>query len=66
MAQDFHRLFGLGEDERYINMIDASGIALAAIQELYRENRLLRRQNEIVEGRLAALEALVNGTVGTK
>jgi hypothetical protein len=34
MAQDFWPAFGLGEDELRINSIDASGVALAAIQGL--------------------------------
>jgi hypothetical protein len=35
-AQDFHAAFGLGQDDRYISTVDEGGIALAAIQELYR------------------------------
>jgi hypothetical protein len=64
MAQDFYRLFGLGKDERHIAPLDASGIALAAIQELHRQVRdkdaaleELRRQNARLEARLAALES---------
>ena len=34
MAQDFHAAFGLGPDDRSIGVLDASGIALAAIQGL--------------------------------
>ena len=37
MAQDFHAAFEVGEDERHIASLDANGVALAAIQELYRE-----------------------------
>jgi Recombinase len=33
-AQDFGAAFGLGEDERTISMVDADGVALAAIQGL--------------------------------
>jgi hypothetical protein len=36
MAQDFHAAFGLGQDERHIAMVDADGVALAAIQALTR------------------------------
>jgi hypothetical protein len=36
MAQDFHAAFGLGEDDKHIAGIDADGVALAAIQTLYR------------------------------
>ena len=36
MAQDFREAFGLGEDERHISTVDSEGVALAAIQALYR------------------------------
>jgi len=35
-AQDFRAAFGLGQDGHYISSVDADGVALAAIQELYR------------------------------
>jgi hypothetical protein len=35
MAQDFYAAFGLGEDDKHINTIDADGIALISIQALY-------------------------------
>ena len=35
-AQDFREAFGLGEDERHISTVDSEGVALAAIQALYR------------------------------
>lgn len=34
MAQDFYAAFGLGEDEKRINTVDADGVAFAAIQGL--------------------------------
>jgi hypothetical protein len=49
MAQDFYDAFGLGEDDRHIYPLDASGVALAAVQGV----------NESVEAqdaRIAALE----------
>jgi hypothetical protein len=39
MAQDFSAAFGLGEDERYIGSLDTDGVALAAIQGLYKLNQ---------------------------
>lgn len=36
MAQDFYTAFGLGSDDKHIGTIDEGGVALAAIQELYR------------------------------
>ncbi len=53
VAQDFHAAFGLGNDTT-INTLDADGVALAAIQALYRENQDLK-------ARLERLEALVAG-----
>ncbi len=62
MAQDFHAAFGLGQDERHIGTLDASGVALAAIQGLYerlqeKEAELDELRHELTE-RLAALEEL--------
>jgi hypothetical protein len=37
MAQDFYAAFGVGEDDRHISMVDADGVALAAIQGLSAE-----------------------------
>ena len=45
-AQDFSRAFGLGEDNRHITTIDSDGVALAAIQGLYRQNKALQRETE--------------------
>ncbi len=35
VAQDFYAAFGVGEDDKHISTVDADGVALAAIQELY-------------------------------
>lgn len=35
MAQDFAAAFGMGEDDRRIDMVDANGVSIAAIQALY-------------------------------
>jgi len=73
MAQDFYAAFGLGEDDRHISTIDADGVALAAIQALYQQNRAqsaritrleqenkaLQTQVDDLETRLAALEAAI-------
>ncbi len=50
MAQDFYATFGIGEDDRHINTLDADGVALAAIQGLY-------AHTQEQAGRIAALEA---------
>ena len=48
-AQDFREAFNLGEDEKHISTVDAQGVALAAIQELY---KLSREKNESLEQQL--------------
>ena len=35
MAQDFAAAFGVGEDDKHINMVYAFGVAIASIQALY-------------------------------
>lgn len=45
MAQDFAATFSVGEDNRSINMVDANGVALAAIKALYQ--RLQEKDAEI-------------------
>jgi Chaperone of endosialidase len=52
MAQDFYRAFGLGLDDRHITTIDEGGVALAAIQGLYRQNAMLRHQNRTLRSQL--------------
>ena len=78
MAQDFAAAFGVGEDDRHISTVDADGVALAAIQELYAlaqqqdaqlvaqqpQITTLQEQNATLESRLSALErAIQNGGV---
>ncbi|HXJ79307.1 MAG TPA: tail fiber domain-containing protein [Candidatus Methylomirabilis sp.] len=50
MAQDFAAAFQVGPDDRHIDLIDANGVALAAIQAL-------TRRVEAQEVELAALRA---------
>ncbi len=60
MAQDFRAAFGLGQDDVSITTVDASGVALAAIQELARRTEQLELALSTVEAlqrRLDALEA---------
>jgi hypothetical protein len=56
VAQDFHDAFGLGQDDKSISTVDANGVALAAIQALYKENQELKAQVEDLTKRLEALE----------
>jgi hypothetical protein len=61
MAQDVWSAFGLGESDRRIDTIDADGIALAAIQGLYRHSQALQRENRSLNARITKLEKLVGG-----
>jgi hypothetical protein len=65
-AQDFYAAFGLGEYDTHISTVDADGVSLAAIQALYelsqeQAGRIqeLEAKNASLEGRLAALEAVM-------
>ena len=80
MAQDFHAAFGTGTDDKHIATVDADGVALAAIQglnekleekesviaELRNETSALRKKNEAMEARLAALEELLSRPPGNR
>lgn len=60
MAQDFHAFFGFGGDPKGIMSVDTNGVALVAIQALYRVMGELDRrtaQLEAQQHRLDALEA---------
>jgi hypothetical protein len=52
VAQDFAAAFGVGENNTSINMADADGVLLAAVQALYEQNQeLTRRVAELEAGR---------------
>ncbi|MCA9562556.1 MAG: tail fiber domain-containing protein [Myxococcales bacterium] len=55
MAQDFHRVFGLGSSPTGISSIDSAGVALAAIQALVERNRNLESRVQELSERLDAL-----------
>ncbi|NIM96409.1 MAG: hypothetical protein GTO18_22140 [Anaerolineales bacterium] len=72
VAQDFNAAFGYGESETAINMEDADGVAMAAIQGLYQlvqekdaQIETLQQQNSDLEARLEKLEKSV-GTGSTQ
>jgi hypothetical protein len=56
MAQDFAAAFHVGDDDRHIHVVDAQGVALAAIQGLLQELHVLQAQNATLTARVAALE----------
>ena len=57
MAQDFHSAFNVGMDDKHISMVDADGVALAAIQGL---NQKLNDKAAEVRELKARLERLEN------
>ncbi len=66
MAQDFYAKFKLGQGETTISKPDADGVALAAIQALYKQSQSkdveineLKSENELLEQRLQRLEKLM-------
>jgi hypothetical protein len=52
VAQDFYAAFGVGENDKSINMADADGVLFAAIQALYQENQELRQELELLKAKL--------------
>jgi hypothetical protein len=59
MAQDFWKEFHVGDDSLGINQIDPDGVALAAIQELAKQNSRLESQNLNLEEELNQLRTQV-------
>ena len=59
MAQDFRGAFGLGESNRYIDSLDAEGVALAGVQGLYRISRAQQRELVRATRRIERLQAQV-------
>ena len=62
VSQDFHAAFGLGDSDKAIATVDADGVALVAIQELYRITQELQEKTarlDAVEVELAGLQAQV-------
>ncbi len=67
MAQDFHAAFGVGQDGHYISTVDEEGVALAAIQELYRivqgsETFTQQQRIDSLESRLAFSNGLAGAS----
>jgi hypothetical protein len=60
MAEDFYAAFGVGDDHRHINTVDADGVALAAIQGLHREVRSKDAQIASLQAHVIELEERVS------
>jgi hypothetical protein len=55
-AQEFAAAFGVGESDKYINMVDAFGVALTAIQGLHQIAQEQETRLATLEARLAAFD----------
>lgn len=65
-AQDFKKVFGVGENDKTISTIDPSGIALAAIKELNSQNRELKEVNARLKKQLDDLARKVDRLAANK
>jgi hypothetical protein len=65
-AQDFYAAFQLGESDTTINTLDPDGIALAAIQELVKENHKLQTSNLKLGQEMAELRVAVQSLLADK
>ena len=59
MAEDFHRAFGLGADDKHIAPSDQSGVALLAVQGLHQVVQEKDREIADLAARVETLERLV-------
>jgi hypothetical protein len=58
MAQDFHKMFGLGDDDKGISTLDSDGVMYAAIQGLVEELRDRDAKIGELEAKSAEIDAL--------
>ena len=68
MAQDFYSIFNIGENDLTISTIYPSGVALAAIQELYKSQKALELKTEELgemKKEIRELRELLNRIVGS-
>ncbi len=59
MAQDFRKAFGLGMDDKSIGVVDADGVALAAIQGLNQKLDVETARGKAKDAKIDALEKKV-------
>jgi hypothetical protein len=64
MAEDFFRLFHLGQDDRHIATVDEEGVALAAIRALAARSGRQQRQIDSLRSELDRLEAQMRRLAG--
>jgi hypothetical protein len=66
MAQDFRAAFGVGQDSTHITTIDADGVSLAAIQELYRTAVSQQAENAALRAHVDQLQRLLDRLLATQ
>lgn len=59
MAEDFHRAFGLGADDKHLAPSDQAGVALLALQGLHQVVEEKDREIAELEARVEALEKMI-------
>ena len=63
MAQDFHKAFGLGEDDKHISPRDMAGVNMAAIKAQQKQIKALEKSNADKDAEIAALRSELRQTV---
>ena len=66
MSEDFHRAFGLGQDDKHIAPGDQAGVALLALQGLNQVVEEKDRKIADLESRIEALEKMIGTLMETK
>ena len=66
MAQDFRSAFNLGLDDKHIDMVDANGVTMAAIQGLYQMMQEKDRKIERLQAQVVQLQRTVKQRVRRK
>ncbi|BAY12573.1 tail fiber domain-containing protein [Calothrix sp. NIES-2098] len=62
MAQDFAATFNVGESDRFIEVVDANGVALAAIQALYQKLQAQDTQINNLNHQISEIKQLLLNT----
>jgi len=60
MAQDFYSAFEVGQDDKHIATVDADGVALAAIQALYKQLQQTDAEIQELRARLNGMQSVVD------
>lgn len=60
MVQDFRAAFQLGADDKHIDLIDANGVTMAAIQGLYQQSQELAAEVRQLRAQMTQQQAQLN------